>query len=152
MGYWLIITNDSKNEPTVSGRKVLMTRLGNRFYGVKESAANAKKLKPGDKVVFYVAGKQGGYFSANATLKTGLVELTREEKERLWHSPAFYASHGVFLEDDVHDWNKKVYLSKAIEEIASFNKFKNNPGNAVRGTIKSLSEEDYQALVSLGNG
>lgn len=152
MEHWLIITNDSDTEPTVTGRKVQATRLGDLFYGIKESAANAKKLKPGDKAVFYIAGKQGGYFSADATLRTGLVELTPEEREKFWHSPAFQATHGVFLEEDINIWNKKVYLGKAIDEIASFSKFKDNPGNAVRGTIKSLSEEDYRALVALGNG
>ncbi len=151
MEHWLITTNDSDTEPTVSGRKVQATRLRDCFYGIKESAANAKKLKPGDKVVFYVAGKQGGYFSADATLRTGLVELTPEEREKLWYSPAFQATHGVFLEEDVHSWNKKVYLSKAIDEIASFNKFRNNPGNAVRGTIKSLSDDEHQALIALGD-
>ncbi len=151
MEHWLIITNDSEAEPTVSGCKVQATRLGDRFYGIKESAANAKKLKPGDKVIFYVAGKQGGYFSADATLRTGLVELTPEGREKFWHSPAFQTTHGVFLEDDVHVWKKKVYLSKAIDEIASFNKFRNNPGNAVRGTIKSLSEDEHQALIALGD-
>lgn len=150
MGYWRIVTNDSETEPGVSAYRVQMTRLDDRFYGIKENAPNAKKLMAGDKVIFYIAGKNGGYFSADATLKTGLVELSPEESKRLCHSGAFQATHGVYLEDEVNIWPKKVFLSKAINDIPSFGKYRNNPGNAVRGTIRGLSQEEYQALVRLG--
>ena len=151
MGYWVIITKDSETKPVVSGYRVQMKRLEDHFYGIKESSGNAKKLQSGDRAIFYLAGKEGGYYSADATLKTGLVELTPEEREALWHGPAFQATYGIYLEDDVNIWRRKVYLSRAIEEIPSYSRYQNNPGNAVRGTIKSLSEEEYQALVELGS-
>lgn len=151
MAYWRITTIDS-DEPGVNAAEVQNRRLEDCFYGINEDTNNARILQPGDQLIFYVGGKQGGYFSANATLKTGLVRLTREERRRLCYSLAFQVTHGAYL-NSVIKWpmTNRMPLSKALEEIPGFAKYQSSPGNAVIGTIRSIKKEAWQKFIMLSS-
>lgn len=148
MSYWIIVTNASKDEPSLGARDVLKRRLGDGFYGVPTSARYQRELFPGDKVIFYLAGGKEKVFVADGVLKSGVEPLSSEERNRLYHSPAFSATQGFYIEES-HWWDREFPLALVRERVPKFKEYGKNPGAFMQGSIVPISREDYEAFMNL---
>ncbi|MEM4312366.1 MAG: EVE domain-containing protein [Nitrososphaerales archaeon] len=48
---------------------------------MSKRSKNLKRIKPKDKVVFYLAGKEGGKFAGTATVASSPYEVSQLERE-----------------------------------------------------------------------
>lgn len=148
MDYWIIVTNDAKEEPGVKARDVLARRLEDGFYGISASARYRNWLSKDDIVVFYLAGRKEKLFVAEAKLAEQARPLTPMEQKQLCHGPAFGARGGIFLTDPKW-WDNPIPLHQGLEVMPSLRRYSDNPGNAVRNTINKIQKDDYDALIAL---
>jgi hypothetical protein len=144
LNYWIFIVTNHK-EHNLEGRQILLTRIGDNFWGLGEKTGNRNALQPGDKVAFYV-GDPEMVFAATAALASASFCPSTEERERLSHDEAFYrAEFGVRLKDAII-WEKPKRVAELVENLG-FIKNKLRWGPFFQGGIKAINEHDYMVII-----
>lgn len=145
MSYWIFIVTNHK-EHNLEGRQILLTRIGDNFWGLGKSTGNRNALQPDDKIVFYV-GDPEMVFAATAVLASSSYSPSLEERERLSHGQAFYrAEFGVRLKDAIV-WEKPKSVYELAESLA-FIKNKLRWGPFFQGGIKAIDEQDFMTITA----
>lgn len=147
INYWIFVVNDDKiGKEKKKGIEIYNQRMSDAFWGIGERTPNRKRLKKGDKVVFYLAGSEGQKFLGTCTLVSGFDELGKEEWEKTRHGPFFQTRHGAKLKD-IERWDTLRPIHPLIENLGFIAK----PeiwGNYLQGGIRSISEDDYNLIMS----
>jgi len=130
----------------IKAREIYEQRMSDAFWGIRENAANRNRLKKGDFVIFYLAGKHGQKFLGTCTLASEYSKLGIEEKKRFDHGPFFQANHGVKLEE-VELWDDPLPIQQLLQTLR-FVKTLDNWGSHLQGSIHAIFEEDYDRIVS----
>jgi hypothetical protein len=134
--YWLISTSEKNFK---RDRKI----LGFKIQGLRErNKRTVKRFRPGDKVLYYIAGISK--FGAIATITDGYyfdeTKLWTEDDE-MWPCRAKSQPEIVLEDDELMDVRK--LLSKLF-----FIKDKSNWGVFFQGSVRSIPEEDFRLVES----
>jgi len=140
----LIVKDHREGGRPVAARDVFMNRVKYRFWSFSKHAANLKKIRIGDRVVLYVGGPKGGYFAGNATIASNPYPMSKIERDLTMGTPSKSFDYIVDLMD-VEVWEKPVSFKDVCERLALI-KDKTMPGAYLQGSVKKLSEEEFNML------
>lgn len=146
--YWIFVVQDTKiGTKEMKGIEIYEQRMSDAFWGIGERTANRTKLERGDKVVFYLGGREGHTFLGTCTLHSKSYKLKEEEREKLSHdSPFFRPNYGAKLKD-IEKWDKPKPIQPLVEDLGFITK----PefwGTYLQGGIRAISENDYNTITS----
>lgn len=146
VNHWVFPVNDDVIEGIrKKGTEIYRQRMTDGFWGLAKGVQNRSYLKPNDKVVFYLAGKEGHMFLGTCILDSEYHKLSEEEKHLFWHGPFFRASHGVKIKE-VRVWKSPKLICPLLSKL-EFIKNKDNWGIYLHRSIVRMSKDDYNTIV-----
>jgi len=126
-------------------RNVLADRVRNKFWSLNSRARNVRKLKKGDKVVFYLTSSEGRGFMGRGVLAGEAHPMTIEQRFHIIGSPSINFDYAVeFREAEM--WPKLVTLDLLADRMPLLLGRK-NPARVFRGSIIRLTERDYEIVL-----
>jgi len=111
---------------------VFEKRISEEKWPIFKDTRNKMKLKKGDRIVFYKAGKDGHKFIGTARLGSEIIPDNMD----------FF----VILED-IQIWKKPVEVPDILNEL-QFIVNKTNWGMYLQGGVSHLPDVDYKLIVS----
>ncbi|MEM1994158.1 MAG: hypothetical protein QXW32_01580 [Nitrososphaerales archaeon] len=145
--YYLLIVKDHRCDgKLIKAIEIFEDRVKNRFWGLGRRSAHLKRIRCGDKVVFYVGGRYGGLLVGSGTVGSEPHPISEEERKRglCLHSEV-YTHLMTFSEIEV--WPKPVLLKDICGQL-SFITDKSKPRIYLQGAVKRLGEDDYRTICS----
>lgn len=112
--------------------EIFEKRISGKKWPIFKHTPNKMKLKNGDKVIFYKAGKDGQKFIGTASIGSEIVP------DNLDYYVTLY---------DVQVWKKPIGVPSILNEI-QFIKNKSNWGLYFQGGVSHLPDADYHLIVS----
>ncbi|MCL7397610.1 MAG: EVE domain-containing protein [Thaumarchaeota archaeon] len=147
VNYWIFIAKDHKyDRNVVSAITIIKNRVENKFWILNKNTRGIKKLKPGDKAVFYATSIEGRGFCGWGELATEPHPLTPDQMFYAFGKPSIFFELAVDFK--VAEFWPKL---KPIEEFAStlsFLKGKPNYIRCFRGSIRAITQEDFEYIIS----
>jgi len=148
MAFWIFVVKDHQ----VAGKRipasdVLKNRAENKFWSLNKRAPNVRRLKPGDGIIFYIASKEGRGFAGTAKVASEAHPITVRQQFHVLGRPSDTFDMAIELEDPqiwprilpVETVASRITLTKETKRLAS----------AFRGSIRSVSEADYESIAKL---
>ena len=143
--YWIVIAKDGEfHGKERTALEIITQRIGDLFFGVIEDSNNLGRVAPGDKVIFYAAGKCK--FVGNATVehvhadpKAGLPSHLQDRAK------ALAAGTGIYFRSATM-WDLFIDTRKVVEHLA-FVPNKENWGASFQGTIRRIEAQDFEFLM-----
>ena len=111
---------------------VFQERITEKKWPIFKHTPNKMKLRKGDKIVFYKAGKDGRKFLGTASLGSEIIPDNMD----------FY----VILYD-VQIWKKPIEVPTILNEL-QFIVNKSNWGMYLQGGVSHLPDVDYKLIIS----
>tara|TARA_Y100000310_G_scaffold301619_2_gene338247 strand:+ start:1007 stop:1921 length:915 start_codon:yes stop_codon:yes gene_type:complete len=151
VNYWVFFVNDWINDAgrKFKGKEVFDILQKNKIWGIGNRTPNRKRLSAGDKVVFYLAGSEGQKFLGKGSLNSPTISFTGDIKYsedaniivRGWENLVVFNEFEAFkepklLEDMKH--NLEFVVKKEIATVY------------FQSGVRSITKEDYEALISEG--
>lgn len=115
-------------------KKEFRKRIAYKEWPIFQHTPNRKKLRAGDKVIFYLAGNHGRKFLGNCTLNSALKE---EENE-------LDSSVGL---SDIMVWKMHIDVHDVLADL-DFIYRKNIWGCYFQGGVITISKKDHQLILS----
>ncbi len=142
--FWIFVVKDHGK---LKAHDIYSVRMRDRFWGIGEKTPNRKRLRKGDKVVFYQAGADGGFFKGNCLLAGGLYTPEERRRIELRHGEeAFATIQGVDL-TDVEVWEEPRHLGTELIQKLQFMTNKERYGSHLQGGVIAISEDDFQTIL-----
>lgn len=145
-GHYVFVVKDHVDgRRFVKASEVLQNRIRYGFWTLGKRSANLKRLKPGDKVVFYQGGKEGGKFVGTCAVSSNPYHASQVERRLSMGFPSAALDYVLDLRS-IEVWEKP----KEVQDLKAkldFIKNKGNPRGYFRGSVRSISEEDYNAIL-----
>ena len=147
-GYWIFVVKDHTFEGRIiPAIEVLANRVRNKFWSLNSKAPNVKNLSENDRVLFYVTSTAGKGFMGRGVLAGPAHPITVEQRFHVIGIPSIHFDYAVeFKEAEM--WTRMVKLEDVREKLAML-RGKRNPAMIFRGSIKKISEEDYQKILDI---
>lgn len=146
--YWIFVVVDHKvGNRFLWAERVLERRLRKRFWALNPKTSHFGDLQEGDKALFYAQGRYPRGFAGSATLASKPHPLKPEQMEELRGEPSQFFTHAVELSQD-----ERFIHPKTIRELGDRISFKGvmvRKEPYFRGSIKKLSREQYDMIISL---
>ena len=144
--HWAFIVRDHTYQgKTILARDVLADRVRNKFWSLNSRARNVKKLKKGDKVVFYLTSSEGRGFMGRGVLAGEAHPMTIEQRFHIIGSPSINFDYAVeFREAEM--WPKLAPPDLLADRMPLLLGRK-NPARVFRGSIIRLTERDYEIVL-----
>ena len=144
--HWAFIVRDHTYQgKIILARDVLADRVRNKFWSLNSRARNVRKLKEGDKVVFYLTSSEGRGFMGRGVLAGEAHPMTIEQRFHIIGSPSINFDYAVeFREAEM--WPKLVPLDLLTDRMPLLLGRK-NPARVFRGSIIRLTERDYEIVL-----
>lgn len=148
MAHYLLLVKDHRDQEgrLIKAREVFENRVQYRFWSFNKRAGNLKKLKCDDLVLFYVAEK-GGLIVGKGALASDPYPISNIEYKLALGLPSKNFDYIVDLKN-IEVWPVPVEFKRVYEKL-SFIKDKSKPYVYLQGSIKRLSEEDYNFICNL---
>jgi len=144
---WILIAIDHKvGKWTLKAIDVFQERAKRGFWAINPETPNFKSLRKGDIAVFYLGGKDGQKFVGKGILASEPCTVTQEQMRSLIGEPSSFFTHVVEL-CQIDVWEPPLPLDLVINELG-FIENKDKWWIHFQGTIKSLSDEDYNIIES----
>jgi len=115
-------------------KKELRKRTAGKEWSIYPFTRNRKKLRAGDKVVFYLAGKNEKKFVGNCTLNSAI-----KKKENVLVSSVDLTQITI--------WKRHLDVHDVLADLV-FVKNKDNWGASFQGGVAPISEKDYRLILS----
>lgn len=142
---WILIVIDHKvGKWKLKAIDVFRDRVKRGFWAINPETPNFKNLRKGDIALFYLGGKDGQKFVGKGILASEPHAVTQEQMRSLIGEPSSFFTCVVEL-DQIDVWDPPVPLDWVIQEL-SFIEKKDKWGVHFQGTIKSLSNQDYDII------
>jgi len=142
MNSYIFIVNDLQiGIEKVSHKEIIKTLFKkNEWIFPEKGVSNLKKIKDGDRVLLYIAGKENRYFYGGFSLSGKLSELETYKND-------FYKffKQRIGLKDTMK-FSKKIFM-KDIKDSLEFIKDKKNYGLHLRQSIRKISDKDYNYIL-----
>lgn len=146
INHWIFIVVDHRDDDrTITAREVFEGRVRDGFWSLNKSTGNFHRLNEGDRVVFYVGGREGQKFVGKGALASRPYEMTPGQKNRLIGYPSLLFSHAVNLKD-IEVWSEPKTVVD-LKDGLSFIKNKKAWRAYFRRSIIAIGEEDYDLIV-----
>ena len=144
--HWAFIVRDHTYQgKIILARDVLADRVRNKFWSLNSRARNVRKLKEGDKVVFYLTSSEGRGFMGRGVLAGEAHPMTIEQRFHIIGSPSINFDYAVeFREAEM--WPKLVTLDLLADRMPLILGRK-NPARVFRGSIIRLTQRDYEIVL-----
>ena len=131
------------------GKIIADTLLKIQHWVFTYSTANIKKIKPGDKVIIYIAGKGNRYFYANFEILDEITEHSLspsgEFEETLFN--IFTLSCRIKV---LNIWKESIKIADIKQEL-NFITDKKNYGLFFRQSTKIIGEDDYNFIIDINS-
>jgi hypothetical protein len=147
--YWIFkVKDDTNGKYTRTGLEIYKHRMREKVWGIREHTESGKKtanvvhLEKGDKVLFYLCGRDGHCFLGTGVLETGfrpLIEIVIHEEYLDW-------KQGVSLKS-VNPWDNSLPI-ESLRGKVHFVPEGENYGSYIQGSITRISEKDYNTVIS----
>jgi len=144
--YWAFVVKDHVFEGRViPAREVLADRVRNKFWSLNSRARNVRRLSQGDKVLFYVTSGRERGFMGRGVLAGAAHPITVEQRFHVIGAPSINFDYAVeFSEAEM--WPTLLPLA-SIADRAPVLKGRKSPAMVFRGSIRRLSERDYEIIL-----
>jgi predicted RNA-binding protein with PUA-like domain len=144
---WVFVVVDHRtDDKIIKAIDVLKDRVKEKFWSLNKNSGNFNRIRKGDKVIFYMGGRDGQKLMGRCTLASEPYPLTSEQKKQIEGYPSSMFSHSVSLED-IKMWKEPLPIVDLKEEL-TFIKNKDLWGKYFRRSIIPLSDEDYNTILS----
>ncbi|MEM2873090.1 MAG: EVE domain-containing protein [Nitrososphaerales archaeon] len=144
---WIFVVVDHRtDDKIIKAIDVLKDRVKEKFWSLNENSGNFNRIRKGDKVIFYMGGREGQKLMGRCTLASEPYPLTSEQKRQIEGYPSSMFSHSVSLKD-IKMWKEPLPIVDLKEELA-FIKNKDLWRKYFRRSIIPLSDEDYNTILS----
>lgn len=151
--HFIFVTNDISmlEDKKVSAIDIKNTLLAHCFWSFSETAPLRGKLKEGDRVLIYLAGKGRREFVAVATVANEAKELMKgsKEKEILSGLGIGYLKYMVQLKDIV-SLSVSIKIAPLIDKL-NFITEKKNYGLHLRLPIVRINSSDFELILNYSN-
>lgn len=151
MNFFLFTANDMPIDSSlvISVELILHKLITNKIWLFSAHTPSKNRLKPGDKVLFYICGPNRRYFGGSATINSYITEVKidsdiaeiRNELGLKWFDSFIYLT-------DISLFKNPVHIKELITSL-EFIKNKRNYGLNLRLPIISIPEQDYRLITSL---
>lgn len=121
---WIFVISD--------GDDVFQKRINEKIWPIFENTHNKRRLRIGDRVIFYQAGKNGKKFTGRASVAS---KLTR------------HMSNDQIVLEDIEVWKNQVQIEVFIDNL-NFVKNRKHWGSYFQGGVISLPDKDYRLIMS----
>lgn len=144
---WILVVVDHRtDDKIIKAIDVLKDRVKEKFWSLNKNSGNFNRIRKGDKVIFYMGGRDGQKLMSRRTLASEPYPLTSEQKRQIEGYPSSMFSHSVSLED-IKMWKEPLPIVDLKEELA-FIRNKDLWRKYFRRSIIPLSDEDYNKILS----
>jgi hypothetical protein len=136
MNYYIFNVSDQQNYAKKRSAKETFNELvkENNIWGFGLNTANRKAIKAGEKVIFYLTGKDNQIFAGAATLASGAYEDNSEKSSTLFLKPN--ETLRIDLKDVI-----------VFDQPKPRNSFKSLEWNPSQGGSTKISERDYNIIL-----
>ena len=145
--YFLFITNDSfdPDGSKIHAGLVLQKRLEQNIWEIYSNTANKKILKPGDLVLFYLAGssKLAKHIVAEAKIAKVFDPPSKASQDTYGPTPERCVQF-----EEIKEYEKKVALIDKFDELSFIPKNRSKWGSAVQSGCRRILASDYEHLKS----
>ena len=107
-----------------------LKRINMKKWPIYSRTSHRKKLKEGDRIIFYLAGAPRKKFAGSAVIASDL------EKENDDFTVAL---------SEIKKWSKQILISSLLESL-EFIKNKSNWGVYMQGGVVHISDKDYHVI------
>ncbi|MEM1977182.1 MAG: EVE domain-containing protein [Nitrososphaerota archaeon] len=146
VNYWIFIVKDHVHMGRIiPASEVLSNRVRNKFWSLSARALNLRRLEKGDKVIFYVTEAERKGFMGRGVLAGPAHPITEEQRFHVIGEPSNAFQYSVDFEE-AEMWDEAISPLE-IRDRLSFLRSLRNPMRAFRGSIKRISEEDYNEII-----
>lgn len=146
VNYWVFIVKDHLHMGRrIPAREVLSNRVRNKFWSLSSRAPNLRKLDKGDRVIFYITGMEAKGFMGKGILAGPAHPITEEQRFHTIGEPSNAFEYAVDLEE-AEMWEKPLSPLDLRDRVPFLRRLR-NPLRAFRGSIRRISEEDYNEII-----
>jgi hypothetical protein len=152
MDYWIFNVRNNKTSRTMNkGIEIYHFGMEKSFWKIKNYVSDGKRtpnvsfLKNDDRVIFYLAGKEGRCFLGTCLLDSSFKTLSLDEFKRVINDENSDWCNGVFLKNIVQ-WDKPIPVRILLGKVSFINEIKNY-GSFIQGSIRKISKKDFEAIV-----
>jgi len=130
---------------TVSAVEVLKERVKNKFWSLSSQARNVKKIKPGDYVLFYIAGNDERVFGGYGVIASEPHPITPEQRFHIVGMSSEASDYAAEFSEAIV-WDKPIALEELGDKL-SILKGKLSLKTPFRGSIIKITEGDYLTVM-----
>ncbi|MEM1584149.1 MAG: EVE domain-containing protein [Nitrososphaerota archaeon] len=146
VSYWILVVKDHRlMDRIIPAGEVLKDRVKNKFWSLNSRTRNVNNIKPGDRVLFYVTGKDERGFKGCGIVATEPHPMTPEQRFHIIGMPSEAFDYSVNF-SEAEAWDKPITLEEVAEKL-SILKARRHLKTPFRGSIIRISEEDYQTIL-----
>ena len=154
--YYILITSNLRGHDRIVPATEIVKQLVTAGYWLLGARTrNRKRIKPGDKAVFYAAGSGNSVFLASATLATACEPLTNSSKQalpgELLYDLAFDFPSLYTIELSEANLFSKPLPARTLVNHLSFIKNPSYWGSYFQGGSIRIPSDDYSLLVQEGS-
>lgn len=146
--YWIFIVNDLLlGDITLSADDITTYLLKSSNWQYSKFAPNINKLKKGDTVLVYLAGKGRRYFVASFTLN-GCISILPNTEDVIsdWELEFNRLYQLTSPIDNIQVYNNPIDLNEKLRTRLDFIVDKKNWGLYFRLGIRALPEKDFETI------
>lgn len=144
--YWIFkVKDDTNGKYTRKGIDIYKHRMKDKAWGLEECSekgrrtANIGSLESGDRVLFYLCGKDGHCFLGTCSLNS------RFKKGMPFHEEYLDWKQGVLL-TEIREWTRSLPIERLRGRVR-FIPIGENYGSYIQGSITAISHEDYETVI-----
>ncbi|MEM0205188.1 MAG: EVE domain-containing protein [Nitrososphaerota archaeon] len=147
VNYWILIAKDHNYDGSiVSAITIIKNRVEHKFWILNKNTPGIKRLKPGDKAVFYAASFEGKGFCGWGELSTEPHPLTPDQRFYAFGKPSMLFDFAVDFK--IAEFWPKLKPIEKLASVLSFLKDKSNYIRCFRGSIRAITQEDFEHIIS----
>jgi len=145
--YFLIVTRLDTGDQRISPEVLLEERLKRGAWPLNRNTAHARKMKPGDRAVFYVARKAQGYAAAQARIASSAwIPTTRELAKLQAPGDEFLGADYYIRLDEISRSPMPVPASELRRSLDLLAGAGSAWGARLQGGAKRLSTHDFELI------
>ncbi len=115
---WIFVVVDHRtDDKIIKAIDMLKDRVKEKFWSLNKNSGNFDRIRKGDKVIFYMRGRDGQKLMGRCTLASEPYPLTSEQKRQIEGYPSSMFRHSVSLED-IKMWKEPLPIVDLKEELA----------------------------------
>lgn len=143
--YWILVVKDhrGRGKEFIPGIQILQNRVKYGFWVISSKNPLRRRVKAGDRGIFYVAGAGGGFFAGECTIKSEERAMDSHHRSLLEGYPSTLLDH--YFEIEGHLWPSFKPLSEMIDKL-SFITNKERWWAHLQGTLKQITAMDFEEI------